>query len=81
MALDALHLLMLGPQAEIGLGVVKLGLIKFGNQGGAALVVGMADSAGLGLHLPVKACLASHIDTHIPMAFHAQAILSLTIKL
>ena len=80
MALGALHFLVLGPQAEVGWGVVKLALVKLGNCGGAPFVIGVTRAARLRLHLPVKACLAADIDTYILVAVHAQSILRFTVK-
>ena len=81
MALGTLHLLVFGAQAEVCRGVVKLFFVKVSNLGHTALVVGVASSARLLLHLSVKACLGTHIGSHILVAIHAQAILCLAVKL
>jgi len=80
-ALHTFHLLVLGTQAEIRGAMVEARLVKVRNRRTTPLVVGMAGTARLRLHLAVETGLGAHISTDFLVAVHAQPVLGLAVKL
>lgn len=79
-ALFAIHLQMFGAKCVVCLRVVELLSVKVCHLGFSALVVGVASSADLRFHPPMKPDFLAHVDAHILVASHAQTILRFAIK-